>query len=140
VATEVKDLARQSTEATEDIRKKIEGMQRSTGEAVEVIGQISQVIQQVNGVSRTIAAAVEEQSVATKEIAKNLAEAATSVTTVSRNVAESAGVGKEIARNILGVDEAAKQPAEGAVRTQTASERMLQMADELQSLIVQFTV
>ncbi|MGD0519424.1 MAG: Cache 3/Cache 2 fusion domain-containing protein, partial [Thermoguttaceae bacterium] len=63
VATEVKELAKQTAEATEDIRGRIEGIQSSTGEAIKSIGSISEVIQQVNEISRTIASAVEEQSV-----------------------------------------------------------------------------
>ena len=76
-ATEVKELAKQTAAATEDIRRRIKGIQASTGLAVNSIGEITEVIKKVNEVSRTIASAVEEQSITTKEIAKNVAETST---------------------------------------------------------------
>ena len=90
VATEVKELARQTAAATEDIRRRIEGIQTSTGHAVRSIGDITESIRKVNDVSRTIASAVEEQSITTREIAENVAETSTAAQTVARGVAESA--------------------------------------------------
>ena len=116
VATEVKELAKQTAEATEDIRKRIEGIQSATGEAVRSIGEISQVIKNVNEVSRTIASAVEEQSITTKEIAQNVAQTANASSTVSQGVAQSAAASQEITKNIAGVDSAARQTAQGAAR------------------------
>ena len=98
VATEVKELAKQTAAATEDIRRRIEGIQTSTSQAVRSIGEITEVIKKVNEVSRTIASAVEEQSITTREIAKNVAETSTAAQTVARGVAESASVTREIAR------------------------------------------
>ncbi len=101
VATEVKELAKQTAAATEDIRRRIEGIQSSTGQAVRSIGEITEVIKKVNDVSHTIASAVEEQSITTREIAKNVAETSTAAATVARGVAESASVTREIAKNIV---------------------------------------
>jgi methyl-accepting chemotaxis protein len=140
VATEVKELAKQTAEATEDIRARIEGIQTSTGQAVTSIGSISEVIQQVNEISRTIAAAVEEQSVTTKEIAQNVAQTSQAAETVSVGVTQSATASKEITQNITGVDQAAKQTAQGASQTQTAGAELSKLAEELQSLVGQFKV
>jgi methyl-accepting chemotaxis protein len=140
VATEVKELAKQTAEATEDIRKRIEGVQSSTSQAVKSIGQISDIIHQVNEISRTIASAVEEQSVTTKEIAQNVAQTSHAAETVSIGVTESASASKEITQNITGVDQAAKQTAEGAAQTQTAGEELSRLAEELQTLVHQFQV
>ena len=76
VATEVKELARQTAEATDDIRQRVEGIQASSGQAIGAVNRIAEVMTRVNDASRTIAAAVEEQSVTTKEISRNLAQAA----------------------------------------------------------------
>jgi methyl-accepting chemotaxis protein len=140
VATEVKELAKQTAEATEDIRGKIEGIQSSTGLAVKSIGSISEVIQQVNEISRTIASAVEEQSVTTKEIAQNVAQTSSAAETVSVGVTQSAAASKEITQNIAGVDQAAKQTAQGAAQTQTAGVELSKLAEELQMLVGQFQV
>ena len=138
VATEVKELAKQTAAATEDIRQRIEGIQNSTGHVVQSIGEIGEAIKKVNEVSRTIASAVEEQSITTKEIARNVAQTSLAAETVAKGVAESASVTQEIARNVVQVDLAAKQTAQGATITQNASGKMTRVAGELQSLVGQF--
>ena len=138
VATEVKELAKQTAAATEDIRRRIEGIQTSTGQAVRSIGEITEVIKKVNEVSRTIASAVEEQSITTREIAKNVAETSTAAQTVARGVAESATVTREIAKNIVEVDAAARQTAQGATVTQTASGKVSDVTEQLHALVGQF--
>ena len=140
VATEVKELAKQTAEATEDIRKRIEAIQGSTGEAVQSIGEITEVIHKVNEVSRTIASAVEEQSITTKEIAQSVAQTASASSTVSQGVAQSAVASHEISKNMVGVDTAARQTAEGAAQTQTAGQELSGLADQLQALVGQFKV
>jgi methyl-accepting chemotaxis protein len=138
VASEVKELARQTATATQDIRQRIEGMQNSTGEVVQSIGEIGEVIKKVNEVSRTIASAVEEQSITTKEIARNVAQTSAAAETVAKGVAESATATQEIARNMVQVDQAAKQTAQGATITQSTSGKLTHVAEELQSLVGQF--
>jgi methyl-accepting chemotaxis protein len=138
VATEVKELAKQTAAATEDIRKRIVGIQGSTAEAVHSIHEISTVIANVDNVSRTIASAVEEQSITTKEIARNVAQTSTAAETVAKGVAETAGVTKEIAKNIAEMNQAAKQTAQGASVTQDASSQLQQVAGHLNSIVGQF--
>jgi methyl-accepting chemotaxis protein len=76
VANEVKELAKETAKATEDISRKIEGIQTDTKGAVEAIASIMSVIAEVNNISSTIATAVEEQNATTNEMARNLSEAA----------------------------------------------------------------
>jgi methyl-accepting chemotaxis protein len=140
VASEVKELARQTASATGDIRRRIEGIQHSSGKAVQSIGEISDVVKQVNELSQTIASAVEEQSITTKEIGRNMAQSSTAAETVARGVAESATATQEITRSIVGVDQAAKQAAAGAAQTQTAGRNLSEVAQQLQSLVAQFSV
>jgi methyl-accepting chemotaxis protein len=124
VAGEVKELAKQTGKATEDISRKIQSIQGSTQEAVEAIGNITKVINQINDISNTIASAVEEQSATTNEISRNVAEAAKGATDISQNV--------------TGVAEAAKSTSQGAGETQTAAGELARMAEELQTLVGQF--
>ncbi len=126
VANEVKELAKETARATEDIGAKIEAIQRDTRGAVEAIGQISAVINQVNDISGTIAGAVEEQTATAAEIARNVAEAARGT--------------DEITRNITTVAQAARGASEGAGNTQKAGEELSRMAAELQRLVSQFTI
>src|SRR5207302_10345027 len=75
VANEVKELAKETAKATDDISRKIEAIQNNTRGAVEAIGQIGQIIDQINDIQNTIATAVEEQTAVTGEISRNVAEA-----------------------------------------------------------------
>jgi len=124
VANEVKELAKETARATEDISRKIQAIQDDTKGAVEAIGQISQVIAQINDISNTIASAVEEQTATTNEIA--------------RNVAEAARGGQQVAENIASVALAAQETSAGASHTQTAASELSRMAAELQKLVDQF--
>jgi methyl-accepting chemotaxis protein len=138
VATEVKELAKQTADATEDIRTRIEGIQSSTGAAVESIGRISEVIGQVNDVSKTIASAVEEQSITTKEIAQNIAQTATVAEAVSTGVGDSASAAKEITTNITAVDTSAALASKGAQRTHVSGEQLTSLSSQIRFSLSKF--
>ncbi|MDX2226803.1 MAG: methyl-accepting chemotaxis protein [Verrucomicrobiae bacterium] len=124
VANEVKELAKETAKATEDIRRKIEGIQSDTGQAVKAIGEISTIISQINDIQNTIASSVEEQTSTTSEI--------------NRNVNEAAKGTSQIAQNINSVAEAAKNTSAGSNNIQQASGELSQMATELQRLMSAF--
>jgi methyl-accepting chemotaxis protein len=124
VANEVKELAKETARATEDIGQKIDAIRQVTQGAVDAIAQISKIIIQINDFQSTIASAVEEQSATTREIGRSGADAA-------RGSAE-------IARNITSVAEASRHAAESASNTQKAAQELARMASELQRLVEQF--
>ena len=138
VANEVKDLARQTAEATEDIRSRVEGIQGSSAEAIDAISQIVDVVGKVNEASRTIASAVEEQSITTKEIAQHVSQASGSSEAVSVGVGETATASREVAENIVQVDRNAQQTTHDAGRMRTAADRLAELAEQLQSSIGRF--
>ncbi|MBI9019338.1 MAG: methyl-accepting chemotaxis protein [Phycisphaerae bacterium] len=140
VANEVKELAKQTAEATDNISKRIGAIQSTTAESVESIGKISKVIKQVNDVSRSIAAAVEEQSATTREIAESVDRVANVSETVSKSISESASASQEITKSITGVDVAARQTAQGASQTQVAGTELSKLSEELHGLVGQFKV
>src|SRR5208282_2891937 len=76
VANEVKELAKQTAKATEEIKQKIGVIRENTGGAVQAIGGIKGVIDKISHISTEIATAVEEQSATTSEMARNVTEAA----------------------------------------------------------------
>jgi methyl-accepting chemotaxis protein len=124
VANEVKELAKETAKATEDIGQKIDAIRQVTQGAVEAIAQISKIIIQINDYQSTIASAVEEQSATAREIGVSGSDAARGST--------------EIARNITSVAQASKHAAEGAGNTQKAAQELARMASELQRLVEQF--
>lgn len=137
VATEVKELAKQTASATDDIRSRIEAIQAATTEAISAIGNIEQVIRNVNDVSRTIASAVEEQRITTTEISRSVAETTSAVNNVSKSIVESAMASREITQNMVRVDQASRQTSVGASSAKDAGEELLTLANDLQSLVKQ---
>lgn len=124
VANEVKELAKETAKATEEIGRKIEAIQTDTKEAVQAIAEIGTIINQISDISNTIACAVEEQTATTNEIGRNVTDAAR-------------GAG-EIATNISGVATAAQSTTKGATDTQSAAKALSGMAVQLEALVTRF--
>ena len=140
VATEVKELAKQTATATDDIRTRIEVMQRSTGEAVQSIQQISDVVDEVNSLSRMIAAAVEQQNVTTGQIANHITSTAEIADTVARGVNESAEASREITENISCIDQVLQETAIGADQSRSSGEELHRLAGDMRELVAHFRV
>jgi methyl-accepting chemotaxis protein len=90
VANEVKELARQSAKATEEITKKIQDIQQRSGVTVEAINEVAGVIEEVTKISSSIAAAVEEQSATVNNISKTISTVSSSTKVLAQNVKEAA--------------------------------------------------
>lgn len=88
VATEVKSLAHQTTEATAEIEAQIAGVQRTAQEAADAISEITQVINGMNASTGAIFAAVTQQSAATQEIVRNVTEATAKTQEVASVISE----------------------------------------------------
>ena len=140
VANEVKELARQTGEATEDISKRIGLIQTSTGNAVESIQAVGDVIEKVNEVSKTISASVEEQSVTTGQITSSMKEASAASQQISSTVSETAAATNEINQSIISVDQISKDTGKGASTTQQAATKLHDLASELDSLVSTFKI
>jgi len=126
VANEVKELAKQTAKATEDISQKIAAIQSDTKGAVDAIATIGAVINQISDISSTIATAVEEQSATTNEM--------------SRNVTEAAKGSTEITNNISGVSQAAQGTSSSAQESLKAAQQLAEMSTQLRGLVEQFKV
>ena len=126
VANEVKELAKQSAKATEEIRDKIVAIQADTNASVEAIKAIGGIIRRIDEIQTMVASSVEEQAVTMNEIAKNSTEA-------------SAG-SADIARNIVGVSEAAKSSTQAATNSSAAAAELARLAEALNGLVSRFTL
>jgi methyl-accepting chemotaxis protein len=120
VANEVKELAKETARATEDIGQKIDAIQGGVKGAVDGIARISEVIHHISQVQGSIASAVEEQTITSNEIARRVTEAARGT--------------DDIARSITSVATAAGSTSEGAASTREAASELAKMASELQEL------
>ena len=124
VASEVKSLANQTAKATDEIRLQIASMQQVTTSAVGAIRSISDTISEINDVTTSIAAAVEQQGAATREIA--------------RNIQHAAGGTAEVSSNIVGVSTASAKAGSAASEVLAASGELRSEADVLRSEIDAF--
>ncbi len=126
VAHEVKELAKETARATEDISRRIESIQGDTRNAVDAIGRIDKIIHDIHQTQTTIAGAVQEQSATTQEMA--------------RNVAETARGAEDIVRNIGAVSQAAASTSTGASESQRAAAELSKLAAGLQDLVSRFRI
>ena len=124
VANEVKELAKETAKATEDIGAKIVAIQHDAKGAVDAINEITTVIGRINDIQNTIASAVEEQTGTTNEI--------------SRNVSETARGSTDIAANIGGVASSAQATQDCAAIAESSSAELSKVAMSLTGVVGQF--
>ena len=99
VAGEVKELAKQSGDATDEIAEQIESIQSSTNDAVEVIKLISSIINEIAEHNELIASSVEEQNATTEELSKTVSQTALSIKNVSDRSEETSKLVQQIAKS-----------------------------------------
>ena len=140
VANEIKELAKQTAGATQNIKQQIDEVQRTTELTVTEINQISEVIGNVNEIITTIAAAVEEQTAATREIADNIAQASQGIQEVNENVSQSSAVAGTISQDIAQVNRAAGAISNNSKQVESSSSDLYRLAQELKKVVDSFKV
>ncbi len=140
VANEVKMLAKQTAQATQEIHRQIAEMQTNTDSAVNTITAVTDVIEEVNIISHTIVSAVEEQSATINEISRNVSGVNTGTREVSKNVAESAAGLTEVSSTITGVNSAVADTVRGIVQIKTSATELSELSEGLKELLVQFKI
>jgi len=138
VANEVKELAKQTNAATEDIRRKIDTMQRSTAGTVTEITKINRVMNEVDDLVASIATAVEEQAITTREIANNTGQATGGLKDMTGTVTEAAEVSQTIAGDLLTVSQASEEMKAVSTKLSTQATGLNTISQELKLLIEQF--
>jgi methyl-accepting chemotaxis protein len=138
VANEIKELARQTAAATQDIKDRINKIQSSTSGAVTQVEEISKVINDVNEIVSTIATAVEEQSVTTREIAGNVSQASGGIQEVSENIAQLSTVAGEIARDISDVNQSSNDMSNSSSHVDMRSQELSKLAAQLKEMVGRF--
>ncbi|MCH2533638.1 MAG: globin-coupled sensor protein [Bdellovibrionales bacterium] len=126
VANEVKDLAKQTAAATEEISSKITTIQSDSKEVITAIGKISEIIANINDTQTSVASAIEEQTATTNEI--------------TRSITEAARGSEEISQNIHGVAQAASSTKDGADKTELSAVQLSELAEALNKAISHFKI
>ena len=140
VANEVKELARQSAQATKSIAEQIARIQATTQTSVEAIDEISIIISEVNSISNTISDSIDKQSHEAQEIANSIISVSELTEDVARNVDEGAIGAKEVSQNILSVTKASSESSNIAESSQQSAKELADLSKQLQSLVADFKI
>lgn len=140
VANEIKELARQTSDATQEIKQQIEGIQNSTDETVTEIQEITEVINKMNEIVDTVSTSIEEQAATTGEIGANVMQAAQGIAEVNENVAQTSMVAGEIAGDISQISAVTEEMIQSSTQLNTSSDTLSGIAREIQGLVDKFKV
>jgi len=138
VASEIKELARQTAEATREIQGKIDSVQSTARGSISEIQEVSKVITDVNDLVATIASAVEEQSIATAEISGNISNASTGVSEVGENMGQVSAASNEIAREIAHVNHSAEEMSKNSFQVNDKAMGLSELAGKLKKILSTF--
>jgi methyl-accepting chemotaxis protein len=138
VAGEIKALAQQTAQATEDIKARVASIQGSARDATTDVGKIASVIREVNDLVASIATAIEEQSIMAMDVASNIAQASDGVRHANERIALTSGSTLAIARDMTSVGTATGAIADGTNQVKTAAGELSRLAEQLDALVRQF--
>ncbi len=140
VAGEIKELARQTAKATQEIKDKINNIRNSTDTTIDEMVNISKAFNDMNDVVNDIASAIEEQSATTKEIADNTATVADGINDVNSSITQFDALTTEIAQDMDKVNDATTQMSESCGKIDSDTEEMSGQSDKLDNLINKFII
>lgn len=140
VANEIKELAKQTAEATTEIKGKISKIQDASKSSVAEITQIAGVIGEVSEMVSVVSVTVEEQASATQEIADNVSQASLGIQEVNENVAQASSVTGEVAADIAEVGLASGEINASSTQVHISAERLSELAERLTGMVSQFKV
>ncbi len=140
VANEIKELAKQTADATGSIRGAITEIQTQTKTTITDIGGISKVISEVNEIVQGIVTAVEEQSITTNEIVQNVSQASAGIAEVNENIASSSQMTTEVSEGVGQVKERSVDVKQSSEHVQTAADELSRLAENLSELVTRFKV
>lgn len=140
VAMEVKILAKQTDEATDNIKKNILEMQQQTESAIKVIESIAAIIDQINSISQVIASSVEEQSSVVREVAKNVENTNENASSIANQVSMSASEIKKVYQIIQDVGAVASENEKSSKNMISLVNKFKELTENVNGIVNQFKV
>lgn len=140
VANEIKDLAKQTAQATGEIKERIDGIQHSTNVTVTGIKKISDIITEIDTIVSSIAISLDEQSATMTELTTNIVQAGEGISEVSENVAQSSVVSQQISADISEVYKSVNEISTGTGDVRRNAEELQLLSQSLKSLIEKFKI
>ena len=140
VANEIKDLAKQTAQATGEIKERIDGIQNSTNVTVTGIKKITDIITEIDTIVSGIAVSLDEQSATMTELTTNIVQAGEGISEVSANVAQSSVVSLQISADISEVNNAVSEISSGTGDVRQNAEELRMLSQSLKNLIEKFKI
>ncbi|MBF0211643.1 MAG: methyl-accepting chemotaxis protein [Desulfamplus sp.] len=140
VASEIKALATQTVDATNEIKRRISEVQTSTVESVNNIKGVEDVIRDVNSLVLTIASAIEEQSIATSEIADNIGNASHGLGEVGENMNQINSASVNIADDIAHVNLSTADISSNSTKVNENAVNLAKLAEKLNQIVSTFKI
>lgn len=140
VANEIKELARQTAEATEEIAKQLNDVQQTSHNSAVEIGNITKIIDEIDNIVGAIAAAVEQQNATTSENARGVGEIAGNIKEIKENINQTNTASAQIAEDIQNVNHSTNEMGNSAAQVKNSSDELSRMVEKLKGLVNQFKV
>jgi len=140
VANEVKELAKQTAQATDEITWQIEEMQTIADGSVNAIENISSVIDEVNGISQSIVSAVEQQSATINEVSRSIGGASNAASEIAQNVQETATGLTDVTSRIYYISESITNIAKGVTQVKQNADKVHKLAGDSKEQIQKFSI
>lgn len=140
VANEIKELAAQTVEATNDIKNQISGIQGTSKISIAAIHDIATIINKVNTIIGVITTAVEEQSLAARDITANISQSNQGFIEINEHVNQGASIAQTISTDINQVSEASGQIAARSTSLTSEAKRLEELSTALKKIVNSFKV
>ncbi|WP_319547650.1 cache domain-containing protein [Desulfogranum marinum] len=140
VANEIKELAKQTAEATGEIQQRIDGIQSSTDSTIQGIRAISDIITSIDEIVSNITTALDEQTAVMTELSANITQAGDGIGEVSENVAQSSIVSQQVSADIGEINRAVAEISHDTAEVRSNAEELRQYSQSLKGLIAKFTI
>ena len=140
VANEIKELAKQTATATNQIKSAISGIQSQTGETIVDIEEISQIISEVNTIVATIVTAMEDQAVTTNEIVTNVSQASMGINEINENVAAGSRLTNSMAEGIGQVKTRSMEVKDNSQKVKVSATELSALSEKLTKLVGRFNI
>jgi len=138
VASEVKELAKQTADATNEIADLVNEVRDNSDLSIEAIATISVSIDEVNNISQTIVTSVEEQTTTINEISSNIASSSSNVESITANIQNVSSSVDETVSKVLAFSDDSTDAAEKSSAIQSNSNALSSLIVELNKLVGQF--
>ena len=138
VANEIKELARQTSDSTQQIKRQIEDIQNATAETVSKISDITKVIYELNSFVVVISSSVEEQSVTTKEIAGNVSQSSQGISEINQSMSRNSMVAEDILKDVQKASQASANIADRSAEVNASVKELMQLANQLNDMVGRF--